>query len=95
GDPAAAPHGGESVLDLVQQVASWLEGQAPKGQAGASGHTIAVTHPAIIRAAAIHVLAADVRSFWRIDIEPLTATRLTRNNRVWTLRTLGGALAAD
>jgi broad specificity phosphatase PhoE len=89
-DPAAAPHGGESVLDLVRRIASWLEGQAT-----ASGHTIAVTHPALIRAAAIHILAADVRSFWRIDIEPLTATRLTRNNRVWTLRTLGGALAGD
>jgi broad specificity phosphatase PhoE len=89
GDPAAAPHGGESVLDLQRRIAAWLAAQET-----ASGHTVAVTHPALIRAAIAHVLAADARSFWRIDVEPLSQTRLQWNNGVWTLRRLGCALEA-
>jgi broad specificity phosphatase PhoE len=89
GDSAASPHGGESVVDLLRRAASWLAAHE-----NASGHTVAVTHPALIRAAIAHILAADPRSFWRIDIEPLSRTSLFRNNGVWTLRTLGCPLAA-
>jgi broad specificity phosphatase PhoE len=88
GDPAAAPHGGESVLDLQRRIASWLVGREK-----AAGHTIVVTHPAIIRAAIAHILAADPRAFWRIDIEPLSRTGLYGKNGIWTLRSLGCALA--
>ncbi|HTO83978.1 MAG TPA: histidine phosphatase family protein [Methylomirabilota bacterium] len=88
GDPAAAPHGGESLLDLLARVASWLEARA-----GERGHGIAITHPAIIRAAIVHALAAPPAAFWRIDIEPLSLTELRRSPQHWTLRATGCPLA--
>jgi broad specificity phosphatase PhoE len=48
-------------------------------------HTIAVTHAAAIRAAILYVLDAPARSFWRIDIEPLSVTKLRGDGVRWTL----------
>jgi hypothetical protein len=45
-EPGLAPHGGESVLDLLQRVGRWLAERSCE-----RGHAIVVTHPAIIRAA--------------------------------------------
>ena len=88
GDPEAAPHGGESVVDLLARVGAWLEARG-----GERGHAIAITHPAIIRAAIVHVLAAPPAAFWRIDIEPLSLTELRRGPQHWTLRATGCPLA--
>jgi broad specificity phosphatase PhoE len=85
-DPGAAPHGGESILQLTVRIGSWLEEQR------VPGHTIAVTHPAVIRSAIVHILQAPTLSFWRIDIAPLSVTDLRWNGRVWTLRSSGCAL---
>lgn len=82
-DPSAAPHGGESLESLVGRVGNWMEGQR------AVKHTIAVTHPAVIRAAVVYALQVPVHTFWRIDIAPLTVTDLRFNNSVWTLRYSG------
>src|SRR5580698_4850716 len=79
-DPSATPHEGESITDLLARTATWLNTLAN------SGHTIAITHPAIIRTAIIHILNAPPQSFWRIDIAPLTVTDLRHNGRTWTLR---------
>lgn len=79
-DPAAAPHGGESLVSLANRVARWLDEQSN------GDHGIAVTHPAIIRCAVIHTLQAPIQAFWRIDIAPLTVTDIRFNGRVWTLR---------
>jgi broad specificity phosphatase PhoE len=79
-DPSSTPHGGESIMDLIERVASWLDSQRD------SGHTIAVTHPAVIRSTIIHALSAPAQSFWRIDIAPLTITDLRHNGRAWTIR---------
>jgi broad specificity phosphatase PhoE len=79
-DPTATPHNGESITGLISRTATWLDTLRD------SGHTIAVTHPAIIRSAIIHALNAPAQSFWRIDIAPLTVTDLRHNGRVWTLR---------
>jgi broad specificity phosphatase PhoE len=79
-DPAATPHGGESIVDLIERIATWLDFQRN------TGHTIAVTHPAVIRSAIIHSLSAPAQSFWRIDIAPLTLTDLRHNGRSWTIR---------
>jgi broad specificity phosphatase PhoE len=38
--------------------------------------SIVVTDPAIIRAAIVHAIEATPQSFWRIDIAPLSITRL-------------------
>jgi broad specificity phosphatase PhoE len=85
-DPAAAPHGGESIVKLIDRVGNWLEQLRDKG------HTIAVTHPVVIRAAIVHVLEAPPRSFWRVDIAPLSLTDLRFNGRAWTVRSSGQAL---
>ncbi|MCV7199452.1 histidine phosphatase family protein [Mycobacterium angelicum] len=77
-DPAAAPHGGESIVALVDRVAGWLESLA--------GDTVAVTHPAVIRAAILIALGAPPESFWRIDIAPVGRTVMHQRAGGWTLR---------
>jgi broad specificity phosphatase PhoE len=53
------------------------------------GHTVAVTHAAVIRAAVIGVLDAPPQSFWRIDVEPLSRVDLRSDKRRWVLRVPG------
>ncbi len=78
-DPAAAPHGGEPVLDVIGRVARWLAGLP-------DGKVIAVTHPSVIRAAAVHALQVDPATFWRFDVEPLARVALTGRSGRWNLR---------
>ncbi len=80
-DPARAPHGGESIVDLVARVAGWLESVAAD-----TAPAVAVTHPAVIRAVILHSLDAPPKSFWGIDIAPLSRTVLHFRNGRWTLR---------
>lgn len=86
-DPSAAPHGGESIEDLLARVARWLTTAAT-----VVGSTVAVTHPAVIRAVLITALQAAPTAFWRIDTPPLTATSLHARNGRWTLRYVNSAL---
>jgi broad specificity phosphatase PhoE len=85
-DPDAAPHGGESLLDLLRRVGAWLDGLS------LPGHTVAITHPSVIRAAIIHGLGAPPGCFWRVDVEPLFVTDLRRRGASWTLRSTGPAV---
>lgn len=78
-DPDAAPHGGESVAALITRVRGWLDTLAP-------GRTVAITHPAVIRAAVLSALGAPAASFWRVDVRPASRTRLNRRPAGWTLR---------
>jgi broad specificity phosphatase PhoE len=84
GNPGAAPHGGESVLALLERVARWLDAQH-----ATPGLTVAVTHASVIRAAILHAIEAGPRSFRRIDVAPLSVTRLSGNNGRWTLVSIG------
>jgi broad specificity phosphatase PhoE len=86
-DPDAAPYGGESVVQLIERTALWMEVQREAG-----GHTIAVTHPAVIRSALVHGLQAAASMFWRFDIPPLSVTDVRWNGKVWTVRSTGCAL---
>ena len=88
-DPGAAPHGGESILQLIARIGDWLMEQR------AQDHTIAVTHPTVIRSAVVHALQSPPSSFWRIDIAPLSLTDLRWNGRVWTVRCSSCALPGD
>jgi broad specificity phosphatase PhoE len=83
-DPGAAPHGGETIRDLIGRVAAWLGGEAAHDR-----RSIAVTHAAIIRAAIVHVMQAPPQSFWRIDIGPLTVTRLSGADGRWNIVSSG------
>jgi broad specificity phosphatase PhoE len=85
-DPDAAPHGGESFVELVGRVARWLDGlqeEADK-EPDEEADVIAVSHAAVLRAALIHVLDAPPASFSRIEIAPLTVLELRRAGRGWT-----------
>ena len=82
-DPAAAPHGGESVAALIARAAEFLAAES-----GAPGQVLAVTHPAFIRAAIVHALSAPPSSFWRIDVAPLSVTQLSGARGRWNLSAL-------
>jgi broad specificity phosphatase PhoE len=83
-DPACTPHNGESIAHLITRVTNWLATLITQATE-THNHTIAITHPAVIRAAMLRTLNAPPQSFWRIDIAPLTLTDLRHNGRTWTL----------
>ena len=68
-DPTQAPHGGESIVDLVARVRGWLDSLTDR-----RGRLVAVTHPGIVRAAILVALNAPPKSFWRIDVAPVSRT---------------------
>jgi broad specificity phosphatase PhoE len=82
--PAATPHGGESLFNLMQRVADWLLGEQAHPR-----RSIVVTHSAIIRSAIMHAIGAPPQSFWRVDIAPLSITRLSGENERWNLTSCG------
>ncbi len=83
-DPAAAPHGGESVEALIERVGGWLAQGLTE-----SGTILAITHAAIMRAAIVTAVEASARSFAHIDIAPLTLVRLSGHGGRWTLTYIG------
>lgn len=86
-DPSAAPHGGESLRELLDRTAAWL------GRLGDdAGRVAAVTHPSVIRAVVVTVLGAQAESFWRIDVSPLSQTIVSAHGGRWTLRETGHPL---
>ncbi|MFC5802599.1 histidine phosphatase family protein [Streptomyces formicae] len=80
-DPASAPHGGESMLDVRTRVGTWLDTLHTR-----TGRVIAVTEPDVVRAALLHALSAPAQTFWRLDVRPLTATELSGRAERWNLR---------
>lgn len=80
GDPAATPHGGESLAELIGRTGAWL-GQSLAREGG----TLAVTHAAIVRAAIVVALGAGPEAFWRIDVAPFSLARLSGREGRWNL----------
>ncbi|WP_249126053.1 histidine phosphatase family protein [Streptomyces sp. A2-16] len=80
-DPQAAPHGGESVAQLCDRVAGWLDALPSD-----VGRVVAVVEQAAARAAVVHALAAPHQAFWRIDVPPLSTVELTGRSGRWNLR---------
>ncbi|MFE0013856.1 histidine phosphatase family protein [Mesorhizobium sp. NPDC059054] len=83
-DPGAAPSNGESFHDVAARVAGLFDRLV-----GQPGHTIAVTHPAVVRAALLHVLKAPLAGFRFIDVEPLSLTDFRSDGTRWVLRATG------
>ncbi len=79
-DPAAAPHGGESLRAFAARIAGWLDAQAR-----ADGCSVAITHGGVVKAAVVHALAAPFDAFWRIDVSPLSITELHAHDGRWTV----------
>lgn len=88
-DPAAAPHGGETLLAMLGRTAAWLDLQA-----ATEGHGLVVAHASTIRALVLHAIGAPPASFWRIDIAPLSLTTLSFN-RQWRLGPAGCRTPVD
>ena len=88
-DPNAAPHGGESLADLARRGAALMDRLLAE-----RGHTMAVTHAGVIRAAIVHVLGAPLSSVWKIDLEPLSLTDFRSDGRRWVVRASGVGMAA-
>ena len=80
-DPAAAPHGGESLLAVLDRVRGWLDAHAHDG-----ARIVAVTHAGPIRAALVCALDAPPHAFWRFDVAPLSRTVLHAHDGRWTVR---------
>jgi broad specificity phosphatase PhoE len=76
-DPGGAPHGGESLVELLGRVRGWLDGLDGEGV------RIAVTHPAVIRAAVVCGLEVPEEAFWTIDVAPTSVTELRRRGTRW------------
>ena len=84
GDPAAAPHGGESLAALIERIGAWLEQSLARESA-----TLAVTHASVVRAAMVNALDVGSSAFWRIDVPPLWHARLSGREGRWNLVALG------
>jgi len=80
-DPTRAPHGGESVVDLIERVKGWMDSLTAD-----RARLVAVTHPSVIRAAIVIALDAPAKSFWRIDIAPASRTVMHFRGHAWNLR---------
>jgi broad specificity phosphatase PhoE len=84
GDPAAAPHGGESFAALIERAQAWLAQSLAR-----EGATLAVTHAPVVRAAIVSALGADPSAFWRIDVAPLSLARLSGREGRWNFVAFG------
>lgn len=76
-DPQGAPHGGETLVDVLTRVRSWLASLEGEGT-----RTV-VTHPSVIRAAVVCGLEVPEEAFWTIDIAPTSVTELRRRGTRW------------
>lgn len=79
-DPEAAPHAGESIAGLIERIRRQLE-RMRRG----TGTVAALTHSGVVRAAVLLALDAPARSFWRIDVAPLSLTELHATEYGWRL----------
>ena len=87
-DVTAAPHGGESLQDLVKWVGGALDAGPGEGMPWPDGLSVIVAAPMVIRAALVHLLGAPSSLLFGVDIEPLSATHLTGHAGRWKLRAL-------
>ncbi|MGX5848509.1 histidine phosphatase family protein [Mesorhizobium sp. PL10] len=87
-DAEAAPHGGESLADVARRASRLVDGLIQT-----SGHTVAVTHASVIRAAIVLVLGAPLSACRRIDVEPLSLTDFRSDGHRWMLRSTGVPVA--
>jgi broad specificity phosphatase PhoE len=82
-DPQAAPHGGESLAELINRVSRVLDDhQWPDGR------SVAVVTALVARALLVHALGAAPEVIFRIDIGPLGRALISRSDHAWRLQQL-------
>ena len=82
GDPAAAPHGGESLTALIERTGAWLAQSLARESA-----TLAVTHASVVRAAIVNALGAGSSAFCSDRCRAALACQAQRSRR--TLESCG------
>ncbi|MFJ5111840.1 histidine phosphatase family protein [Streptomyces sp. NPDC088551] len=85
-DPRSAPHGGETLLAFISRIGGWLDTRPAVDIAA----IVAVAEPAVVRAALVYALKAPPRTYWYVDVQPLSTVTLTGTPGRWSLRLDGG-----
>jgi len=83
-DPNIAPHGGETIVALLERTRIWLGAQMERG-----GRHVVIANQSMVRALILGIIEAPAQSFWRLGIEPLSRTEMSSDGRRWTIRTMG------
>lgn len=86
-DPRGAPHGGEPLFTFISRIGGWLDTRPADGVAA----IVAVAEPAVVRAALVYALQAPPRTYWYVDVRPLSTVTLTGTPGRWNLRLDTGA----
>lgn len=87
-DPQAAPPGGESLAAMTARVRDAL---AAYGEPGAD--SVVFTSGGPVKAAVVAALDAPDAAFWRLDVNPCSATVLHCHSGRWTVRSVNTDLA--
>ena len=85
-DPYAAPHGGETLAELITRVGRVLDDHH-----WPDGRSVAVVTPLVARALLVHALGATPEVIFRIDIAPLGRALISKSQQTWRLTSLGRA----
>src|SRR5262249_33167034 len=86
-DPRSAPHGGEPLMSFISRGGGWLDTRPVDD----GSRIVAVTEPAVVRAALVYALKAGPSSYWNIDVRPLSTITLAGHNGRWNLRLEAGS----
>jgi broad specificity phosphatase PhoE len=82
-DPYAAPHGGESLAELISRVGRVLDDhQWPDGR------SVVVVTALVARALLVHTIGAAPEVIFHIDIAPLGRALISRSKQTWRLSSL-------
>jgi broad specificity phosphatase PhoE len=82
-DAHAAPHGGESLAELINRV-----GQVLDDHPWPEGRSVLVVSPLVARAAAVHALGASPEVIFHIDVAPLGRLLISRSDHIWRMQEL-------
>jgi broad specificity phosphatase PhoE len=85
-DPYVAPHGGESLVELITRVGGVLDDHH-----WPDGRSVAVVTALVARALLVHALGAAPELIFRIDIAPLGRALISRSQQTWRLISVGPA----
>ena len=82
-DPQAAPHGGESLAELIIRVGRVLDDHPwPEGR------SVVVVTSLVARALLVHALNAAPEVIFHIDMAPLSRALISRSQEMWRLARL-------
>jgi broad specificity phosphatase PhoE len=82
-DPQAAPHGGESLAELINRVGRVLDDHPwPEGR------SVVVVSSLVARALLVHALNAAPEVIFHIDMAPLSRALISRSQQLWRLARL-------